>query len=247
MQHVVHLRGGGAHFHFRVHQAGGAHQLLHHLAGVVFFPLRGGGGHKNGLAHLGLELFKLERPVVQRAGQAKAVFHQGRFARAVAVVHATKLADQHVALIEKHHRVLGQVVGQRGGWCARGAASQMARVVLNAFAVAHFREHFQIEAGALLQALGLDQFALAHELFEPVGQLDLDGFHRHQHLLARRHVVAAGVDGKARDFLPDAPGQRVKKLQGLDLVVKQLDADRHLGVFGREYVNRVAAHAKGAA
>ena len=43
LQHIVHLRAGRAHFHFRVHQAGGAHQLLHHLAGMVFFPLRGRG------------------------------------------------------------------------------------------------------------------------------------------------------------------------------------------------------------
>ena len=76
LQHVVHLRGGGAHLHFWVHQAGGAHQLLHHLAGMVFFPLGRRGRDKNSLAHLGLKFFELERTVVQRAGQAKAVFHQ---------------------------------------------------------------------------------------------------------------------------------------------------------------------------
>ena len=133
-----------------------------------------------------------------------------------------------MALIEKHHRVFGQVVGERGRGGARGAARQMARVVLNALAVAHFREHFQVKAGALLQALGFDQLALAHKFFQPVGQLDLDGFHRHQHLLARRHIVAARVHGKAWNLLPNAPGERIKQLQGLNLVVKQLHPDRHL-------------------
>jgi len=59
-----------------VHQAGRPHQLLHHLTSVVFFPSGRRGRHKHHLAHACLELLKLQWPVVQRAGQAKAVFHQ---------------------------------------------------------------------------------------------------------------------------------------------------------------------------
>ena len=125
LQHVVDLAGGRAHLHLGVDQSGGAHQLLHYLAGMVFFPLARGGGHKHGLAHLGLELFKLERPVVQRAGQPKAVTDQRGLARAVAVVHAAKLTNQHVGLVQEHHRVFGQVIGQRGGRRTGRRASQM--------------------------------------------------------------------------------------------------------------------------
>ena len=122
LQHVVNLTRGRAHLDLGIHQAGGAHQLLHHLAGMVFFPLGRRGRDKNGLAHLGLELFKLERPVVERARQPKTVLHQRGLARTVAVVHAAELADQHMGLVQKHHRVLGQVIGQRGGRFAGGGA-----------------------------------------------------------------------------------------------------------------------------
>ena len=111
----------------------------------------------------------------------------------------------------------------------------------------YFAEHFQIESGALLQALRLHQLALADKLLQPVRQFNLDGLHRRQHLLARGDVMAAGVHGETRYFLPDAPGQRVKQLQGLNLIVKQLNAYGHLAVFSREHVNGVAAHPKLAA
>ena len=123
----------------------------------------------------------------------------------------------------------------------------MTGVVLNALAVAHLAQHLQVEAGALLQSLGLHQLAHAHQFLQPVGQLHLDGFHGSQHLFSRRHVVAAGVHGEARDLLPDASGERIEQLQGLHLVVKQLDADGQFGVFGREHVDGVAPHAELAA
>jgi hypothetical protein len=80
-----------------------------------------------------------------------------------------------------------------------------------------------------------------------VAQLFLDGVDGFHHTLARRHVVAAGVDREARDLLPHAAGQRVQQLQRLDLVVEQLDAQRQLAVFGRKHVDGVAAHAEAAA
>jgi hypothetical protein len=146
-------------------------------------------------------------------GQPEAVLDQRGLARTVAVVHAAELADHLVALVQEHQRVLGQVVGQRGRRVARRGARQVAGVVLDALAVAHLAEHLQVEAGALLQALRLHQLALVHELLQPPGQLQLDGLHRGQHLLARRHVVAGGVDGEARDLLLHAAGERVEQLQ----------------------------------
>ena len=85
-----------------------------------------------------LERVELERAVVQRTGQAKPVFHQGGFARPVAVVHATELANQHMAFVQKHERVFGQVIGERGRRLARSAARQMAGVVFNALAMPNF-------------------------------------------------------------------------------------------------------------
>ena len=44
--------------------------------------------------------------------------------------------------------------------------------------------------------------------------------------------------------MANAPGQRVKQLQALDLVVKQLNTDRHFGVLCWKNVDGVAAHSK---
>ena len=54
--------------------------------------------------------------------------------------------------------------------------------------------HFQIEAGALLQPLSLDQLAHAHQLAKPRAQLFLDEFHRVEHLA--RAASRSGCWGK---------------------------------------------------
>ena len=155
-QQIVHLAGHRADFHFRVHQAGGAHQLLDHLAGVAGFVVGRGGGDKNALRHFVFEFFKFQRPVVQRRRQAKAVFHQIFFARAVAFVHAANLADGDVRFVDDHQRVFGQVINQRRRRFASGVPGKMPRVVFDALAKAHLVEHFQVKTGALLQPLRLD-------------------------------------------------------------------------------------------
>ena len=205
------------------------------------------GADEHHLPHALLELGKLQRPVVQRAGQAESVFDQRGLARLVAVVHGVQLADHLVALVQEHDGIARQVVGQRGGRIARRGARQMARVVLDALAVAQLAQHLQIEPRALLQPLRLDQLAFGDEELEALGQLQLDRFDRRQRLLARRHVVAAGVDDEARHLLLDAAGERVEQADAFHLVVEQLHAHRQLAVFGREHVDGVAAHAEGAA
>jgi hypothetical protein len=165
-QHIVHLVLCRPHFHLGVDQAGGPHQLLHHLAGVLLLVVGRRRGDEHRLAHLGLELGELQRPVVERARQPEAVLHQHFLACAVAVEHAAQLADQHVAFVQEHQRVLGQVVHQRRRRVAGPGARQVARVVLDALAVAHLLQHLQVEAGALFQALRLHQLAALHQLIE---------------------------------------------------------------------------------
>jgi hypothetical protein len=86
----------------------GPHQLLDDLPGVLLLVGGRRGRDEHHLAHLGLELLELQRPVVERARQPEAVFDQHRLARPVAVEHAAELADQHVALVEEHQRVCGR-------------------------------------------------------------------------------------------------------------------------------------------
>ncbi len=145
-------------------------------------------------------------------------------------------------LVQEHDRVLGQIVCQCRRRITRRRARQVPAVVLDALAVPDFAEHLQVEAGALLQALRLDQLTVGHQLLEALGEFELDGLHRCEHLVARRHIVAAGVDRETQYLLLDAPGQWIEQLQRLDLVVEQLDPYRQLAVFGRKNVDRVAAH-----
>ena len=99
LQHIVDLVRCRPHLDLRIHQAGRPHHLLNHPAGMRNFVSGRCGRNKNCLPHLALKLFKLERPVVQRAGQAKTVSHQGGLARPVAVVHGVELADHDVAFV----------------------------------------------------------------------------------------------------------------------------------------------------
>ena len=244
---VVHLAAGRAHDDLRVDQAGGAHHLLDHLVGMRLFVFGRGGRDEHGLAHLLFEFLEFQGPVVERRRQAEAVVDQVGLARAVAVVHGAQLARQHVRLVEEHQCVGRQIVDQGRRRFARQRAGQVARVVLDALGETDLRHHFQVEAGALFQALLFDQFIFLAEELEAFAQLVLDGFHGAQHGGAGRHIVRTRVHGEAGDFLPHAARQRVEQLDRFDLVVEHFQAHGQFRMLGGEDVDGVAAHAEGAA
>ena len=93
----------------------------------------------------------------------------------------------------------------------------------------------------------LDQLAAFHELVQPGPQLGLDGLDGVDDALARRHVMAARVDGETRNLLAHTARQRVQQRHRFDLVVEQLDAQRQFAVLGREDVDGVATHPETAA
>ena len=77
----------------------------------------------------------------------------------------------------------------------------------------------------------------------PVAE-QLDRFDRAHHVLTRRHVVRRRIQRKARNLLPHASCQWIEQLVRIDLVVVKIHPDRQLGVFCRENIDRVAAHAE---
>ena len=177
-EQIVHLSLDGADLHRGVQQAGGTDDLLHHHAGRLGeFVGAGRGGDVDQLVDAVFEFLEGERPVVERARHAETVGHQHFFARAVAVIHAVQLRDGLVAFIEKHDGIVGQVIEQGGRRFARQAAGEVAGVVLDAVAVADLLHHFEIEHGALLQALRFDEFALFLEFPAPPLQLVADAVH----------------------------------------------------------------------
>ena len=121
---------------------------------------------------------KVKRTVVERRGQAEAVLHQRFLARAVAVIHAVQLRHGLVRFVDEHQVVARKIIEQRRRRFARQASGEVARVVLDAMAVAHGLDHLQVVHGALVHALRLDQVALLFQFRFPPRQLFPDRLDR---------------------------------------------------------------------
>ena len=153
-QKIVHLCRCRPDFNRRINQACRTHDLLDHLPLTAFeFVFRRRCRHENRLTHFGLELIKPQRPVVERRGQSEPVANQRFLSRTVTAVHAAELSHHHVAFIKEHQRISGQIVNEAGRRGPGSKPSQVAGIVFDSFAEPHLIEHFQIEIGALLQAL----------------------------------------------------------------------------------------------
>ena len=122
----------------------------------------------------------------------------------------------------------------------------MAGVVFDAVAEADGLDHLEVEAGALVDALGLDEAAFLFELGFPVGELGEDVVDGLVFAVGRDDVVGLGVDGEAGVLLLDGAEERVDLGERFDLVAEELDAE---GVFvvGGVDLDDVAADAEGAA
>ena len=201
-EEVVDLALDGADFYLRVDEAGGADDLLDDDAGGFGeFVGAGRGGDVDDLAGAGLELLELERAVVHGGGEAESVVDEVLLAAAVAVPHAMELGDGDVGLVDEEEVVAGEVVEQGGRGLAGKAAGEVTRVVLDAVAVADGTDHLQVEAGALVDALRLDEAAFFFEVGFPFGEFGEDGGGGGGFALGLDDVVRLGIDGQARVLL----------------------------------------------
>ena len=193
-----------------------------------------------------LELLERERPVVQRARQPETVRHQHFLPRPVAVIHAVQLRNRLVAFVQKHERIVRQVIQQSGRRFARQPSRKMARVILDSVAVADLLDHLQIEHGPLVEPLRFNLLALLLQFLVPPLQFRADALHGIVLGLLAHHVVRLGIDGQPHIGLLHLAQQRVDLRQALHFVAPQLDA---IGVIvvRRIDLDHVAAHAKSAA
>src|SRR5581483_10262351 len=177
---------------------------------ALHLPRTGRGADERRLRPERLPLLELQRTVVDRRGQAEAEFGQYALAVEVAAEHAADLRHRDVALVDDQQRIGGEVFEQRRRRLARLAAGQVARIVLDAGARARRLQHLDVEVGALLQSLRLEQAAGAVELGQALLEVDLYLLDRLVHRRLRRHVVAVGVDDDVvqRDRL--LAGQRIE-------------------------------------
>ena len=107
-------------------------------------------------------------------------------------------------------------------------------------------DHLEVETGALVDALGLDEPAFVLELGFPVGELGDDGVDGAGLAVGRNDVVRLGVDGQARELLLDGAEERVDFGEAVDLIAEELDAEGVVVVGGVD-LDDVAADAEGAA
>ena len=122
---------------------GGPNDLLDDDAGGLGELVGAGcGGDVNDLAGAAFELLEAQRAVVHGGRKAEAVVDEILLAGAVAVPHAVQLGDGDVGLVDEEEEVARKVVEERGWWLAREAAGEVARVVLDAVAVADGLDHF---------------------------------------------------------------------------------------------------------
>ncbi len=169
-------------------------------AGLFHLPGAGRGRGVDRLRAHGVPLLEAQRTVVHARGQAEAIFGQGRLAAEVAAIHRPELADGDVALVDEDQGVVGQVFEQ--GWrrLAGLAAGHVARIVLDAGAAPGRLHHFEVEGGALFEALGLEKAAGGVQFGEAGLELGADRFDRLGNGLARRGVVGIGVNADELAF-----------------------------------------------
>jgi hypothetical protein len=152
-----------------------------------------------------------------------------------------------VAFVDEQEALSGRYSNSVGGGSPGIAAGEEARIVLDAGAGAGGGDHFEVEVGALLQPLRLQQLALALSSFRRVASSNLMPSIACFSVGPGRDIVAVGVDAHLNSsfavFLPVSGSNSVI----LDLVAEEGDAPGHCPHSGREDLQIVAAHAEGAA
>ena len=172
---------------------------------------------------------------------------QRLLAAVIALVHGAELRDGDMALIGEDERVFGNVFEECGRRLARLATGQIAGIILDAGTGAGGAEHFQVEFGALLQALGFQQLAFLLHPGEAFLELGLDLDHGLVERRARRDIVGIGVEFDRFQLGHGLAGERVEFGDLLDLVAEKPDPPGAVVVVGREDFQIIAANAEGAA
>ena len=171
-QQVVDLGFHRTHDAQRVDQSRRAHHLFgEHAAGALQLPRPRRRGYKDGVRAHGLPFLEFQRPVIDTAWQAEAEFGQRRFSVEVAPIHTAQLRHGDVAFIDYQQRVFRKILKKCRRRLTRVAPGEIARIVLDAGTEPGGIEHFQIESGAFLQTLGLQQLALGGQFAQRVASI----------------------------------------------------------------------------
>ncbi len=159
----------------RVHQTGRANDLLNHITtGMLQLVAAWRCGHIHHLIETTLELRKLQWTVVDRRRKSKSVLHQCPFSGVIPLIHPADLWNGRVRLIDDQQKILREIIQQCGRRLTRPPPAEMTRVIFDPVAVTHGSDHLQIELGALLKPLSLQQSTRLPEQGQAFLQFFLD-------------------------------------------------------------------------
>ena len=243
---VVDLAGYRAYLDFGIEEPRRTDDLLDTPLAHTVLVIARSRRHVDELRNAFLELVEAQRAVVKAARKAEPMLGERDLPAAVTLVHASDLRNRHMALVDDAEEVVREVIDERIRRFAGAAAVEMARIVLDAGAEAHGFEHLEIVVGAHLEPLRLEELAFGAQLLKAPAQLLLDRADRLPHLGTRRDIVRCGPDGNGLEAHQRLAREIVDLLDGFDLVAPELDAQRIVGI-RREDVERISAHAEGAA
>ena len=175
------------------------------------------------------ELVEIERPVVERARQAKSVIDQHGLARTVAFVHPADLRNGGVRFIDHDQKIFREKIDDRVGLRTRRAPGQMPRVIFDSVAESHFLQHFEIVFGPHPQPLRFEQVCFAI----PVRRCAASSSSRIVRKRAiqfvrRRDELFGRIKRNHAQRLVRVTGQRIEPRDRIDFVAEEFDADRLL-------------------
>src|SRR6185312_7371733 len=108
-----------------------------------------------------------ERAVIQSRRKTKAIINKVLLATAITVPHAVELGNSNVGFVDEDEEIAWEIIEQGRRRFARKAAGHVAGVIFDAVTVPYGFDHLKVEAGTLMNALGLDQTAFFFELRLP--------------------------------------------------------------------------------
>ena len=121
---------------------------------------------------------------------------------------------------------------------------EVARVVLDAGAVAHLLHHFEVIVRALLQPLCLKELALPLQYGEPLLKLRANVRHGDLHILIVCDVVGRREHHGVKPLAVDLARRHVELDDALHLVAEHLDTHAAVVVPCGEDLDHIAAHAE---
>ncbi len=169
MDQIVDLALDRAHFDRRIDQPGRADHLFgEDAARALHLPRSRRRRDIDGLRAHRVPFVEAQRAIVDARRQAEAIFGQRDLPPMITARHAADLRHRLMTLVDEQQGVFGEIFEQGRRRLAGQAAGEEAAVILDAGAAAGGSDHLEIEMGALLQSLRLEQLALDLKLLQPL-------------------------------------------------------------------------------